>query len=126
MYSYDNFVDDLRDSGASVQIGEERKVIPFSVQRKNIKVNGENVNVYEYDNKALADEDAALIDPDGFGMSRVDETGTGIAAAWSPIGPPHFYKKGKLIVYYVDISHGSDLSTRNLLENILGLQFAGQ
>ena len=90
VYSYDNFVDDLRDSVVLVLIMEEGKVSRFPVKAKNIRVNGENVNVYEFDNKAQADEEAALINPDGFGMSRIDETGTGTASAWSPIGPPSF------------------------------------
>jgi len=125
-YSYDNFVDDLRDSVVSVLIMGEVKVSPFLVKGKNIRVNGENVNVYEFGNKAQADEEAALINPDGCGLSRIDETGTGTAYAWSPIGPSHFYKKGRLIVYYVDVSHGSDPTVRNLFESILGSQFAGQ
>lgn len=124
-YSYDNFIDDLLDSGASVQIRGESKVGLFSVQSKNIKVNGENVHVLEYDNKNLANEEAAFVDPDGYGMEKVIETGETIREGWSLIGQPHFYKKGRLIVFYVDASSGSDPSTRNLLENILGSQFAG-
>ena len=125
-YSYDNFVDDLRDSVVSVLIMGEVKVSPFLVKARNIRVKGENVNIYEFGNKAQADEEAALINPDGFGMSRIDETGTRTASGWSTIGPPHFYKKGRLIVYYVDVSHGSDPTVRNLLESILGSQFAGR
>ena len=51
-------------------------ISPFLANTKNnIKVNGENVNIYEYDNEALTDEDAAHVQPDGSGYSRIDETG---------------------------------------------------
>jgi hypothetical protein len=129
-YSYDDFIDDLRDSGASVEIGEASDhqgiISPFLANTKNdIKVNGENVNIYEYDNEALADEDAAHVHPDGFGYDRIDDTGKGYGVQWSWVGPPHFYKNGRIIVIYVDVSRSSDPTVRNLLENILGSQFAG-
>ena len=126
VYSYDDFVDDLRDSCASVEIGGEVTVGLFSVKGRVVRVNGELTNVLEFDDEALAEEEAAYVDSDGFGMSIIDDTGTGRNVGWSLIGQPHFYKKGRLIVFYVDVSHGSDPSTRNLLENILGSQFAGQ
>jgi len=131
VYSLNNFVDDLLDSGASVQIGESTdhsgKISPFLANTKNnIKVNGENVNIYEYNNEALADEDAARVNLDGSGYHRVDETGEGRSVSWSWVGYPHWYKKDRIIVIYVDVSRGSNLTVRNLLESILGLQFAGK
>ena len=126
VYSYYNFSDDLQDTGATIQIGNKSKVSPFPLQaRNNIEVNGEWLQVFEFDNEALADEGAALIFPDGTGMSVVNEAGETVVSGWMPIGQPHFYKKGRLIVQYVDTSSGSDPSTRNLLESILGSQFAG-
>ena len=130
VYSYDNFIDDLLDSDASVQIGEvsdhQGIISPFLANTKNnIKVNGENVNVYEYDNEALADEDAVHIHPNGSGYTRIDETGEGYNVQWSMVGYPHFYKKGRIIVSYVDVSRGSDPTVNNLLVSILGKQFAG-
>lgn len=44
-YSYDDLIDDLLDSGASVQIGGESKVGFLSVQSKNVMVNGERIHV---------------------------------------------------------------------------------
>lgn len=125
-YSYDDLIDDLLDSGASVQISGESKVGLLSVQAKNLMVNGERIHVLEYDNKNLANEEAAIIDPDGFGMEKAAEEGSSVAMAISWIGPPHFYKKGRLIVLYVDESFGANPSTRGIIENILGMQFAGQ
>jgi len=130
-YSYGNFVDDLRDSVVSVEIGETSDhrglISPFLANTKNnIKINGENVNVYEYDNEALADEDATHIHPDGYGYTRIDETGKGHSVSWSLVGYPHFFNKGRIIVSYVDVSRGSDPTVNNLLVSILGKQFAGQ
>jgi hypothetical protein len=124
-YSYDDFIDDLRDSGASVEIGGEVTVGLFSVKGRVVMVNDELTNVLEFGNEALADEEATWVDPDGNGMEKVTGPRETIQVLWSLIGPQHFYKKGRLIVLYVDISSGSDPSTRNLLESILGSQFAG-
>ena len=37
------------------------------------------------------------------------------------VAAPHFYQTGKLIVLYV----GDDTAVHNVLENVLGSQFAG-
>ena len=124
VYSFDNFIDDLLDAGASVQIRGEINLGFFSIQGRTVMVNGELTNVFEYDNAALADKDVAIVHPDGGGMDAITEEG-GKSVLFSWVGQPHFYNKGRLIVVYVDVSSGSDPSTRNLLENILGSQFAG-
>ena len=124
VYSYDEFIDDLLDSGASIQIGGEVNLGFFSVQGRVARVNDELTNVFEYDNETLAEKDVAIVDPDGGGMHRTtDEGEEAITFSW--VGYPHFYHKGRLIILYVDVSYGSDYSTRNLLENILGPQFVG-
>lgn len=58
-------------------------------------------------------------------MKKPTKEGSSVAMAISWIGPPHFYSKGRLIVVYIDVNHGTDPSTRNTLESILGSQFAG-
>ena len=50
VYSYDSFIDDLLDSGASLQVVEEVEIGFFSVQGRNMLVNGERIHVLEYDN----------------------------------------------------------------------------
>lgn len=77
-----------------------------------IKVNGSEVQAFEYANAAAADADAARISSDGskVGNSAVD---------W--VAAPHFYRAGKLLVVYA----GSDLRVINPLEFVLGRQFAG-
>jgi hypothetical protein len=125
VYSYDNFIDDLLDSGASVQVGKEVEIGFFSVQGRNILVNGERIHVFEYDNAALANEDVAIVYPDGSGMEITITGTTKKATVIDWIGPPHFYSKGRLIVIYIDVNFGDDPSMMNLLEDTLGSQFAG-
>lgn len=123
VYSYDNFIHSLLDSGASVQVGSEVELGFFSVQGRNIFVNGERIHVFEYDSVALADKDVALVTPDGGMITTTGTITKEVLFSW--IGTPHYYHKGRLIVVYVDVSSGTDLSTRNLIEHILGSQFAG-
>jgi mono/diheme cytochrome c family protein len=110
--SYDSFIDSLLDSGASVQMMGGVNQPFFSGQGRIITVNGEDVQVFEYANEALADEDVTLVSPDGhsIGNAMVD---------W--IGSPHFYRNSRLVVIYI----GDNPSMGNLLENMLGSQFAG-
>ena len=78
-----------------------------------IKVSGEDVQVFQYINAAAADAEAALVSPDGsaVGTSKLH---------W--VGPPHFYKQGKLLVLYV----GDNAKVLKALETALGRPFAGQ
>ncbi len=78
-----------------------------------IKVRGEDVQVFQYFNAAAADAQGALVSRDG------DAVGT-TKIHW--IGPPHFYKKGKLLVLYV----GDNDKVLKALEAVLGQQFAGR
>ena len=78
-----------------------------------IKVGGEDVQVFQYSRAAVADAQAAVISPDGSGVgtSKIN---------W--IGPPHFYKKAKLIVLYT----GNSDKVLKALVAVLGPQFAGK
>lgn len=78
-----------------------------------IKVSGEDVQVFQYSHAAAVDAQAALVSPDGsaVGSSKLH---------W--VGPPHFYKKGKLLVLYV----GDNDKVLKVLEAVLGQQFAGK
>ena len=85
----------------------------FSVEGRIIKVNGEDIQVFEYANIADADADSSLVSPDG------SSVGTNMIT-W--ISAPHFFKKEKLIVIYI----GENNNIMNGLEKALGKQFAGQ
>ena len=104
--------DSLASFGATA--GQEGQIDQpfFSVPGQVITVNGESVQVFEYADAAQADDEASQVAPDG---SSIGTT----MATW--IGPPHFYRADRLIVLYV----GDDQSIMELLETVLGSQFAG-
>lgn len=95
----------------------------FSVDARDVTVNGSNIQVWEYEDAAAADTEAALISPDGSSIKipiNNDEQIFKICSyAW--IAPPHFYKASNLIVLYV----GDNQAVIDALETILGPQFAG-
>lgn len=109
---YASLVANLRAAGASVKPGEEVDQPFFSVAGKMIEVDGEDVQVFQYADAAIADAQAAQVSPSGTTVGRTK-------IQW--IGPPHFFKKGRLIVLYV----GDNGKVLKALESILGPQFAG-
>jgi hypothetical protein len=110
---YASLIVNLQDAGATIE--QQGEVIQpfFSVSGQSIKVNGEDIQVFEYQSDAGAESEAALVSPDGSSI------GTSIPF-W--IGPPHFYKSGKIIVLYI----GENKAVTDLLQELLGSQFAGQ
>ena len=78
-----------------------------------IKVHGEDVQVFQYADAAAADAEAAPISRNGMAVGTRK-------IFW--VGPPHFFKQGKLLVLYV----GNDDKVLKVLEAVLGRQFAGQ
>ena len=114
---YASLIDNLRKAGAVVEpVGEESPDL-LSAKRRVINVNDSNVQVWEYDDAAAADAEAALISPDGYSLRTATKD---TLVEW--IAPPHFYKAGKLIVLYV----GESEAVTVVLERVLGPQFAGQ
>jgi hypothetical protein len=110
---YASLVDNLRAAGATVEPTGEIIQDFFSVKGQAINVNGEDVQVFEYRDNAAAEMEAQLISPDGSSI------GTSMPF-W--VAPPHFYKGGKIIVLYV----GENVAVIDLLESVLGAQFAGR
>jgi len=109
---YASLADDLRAAGATVEPAGEVSQDFFSVKGQVIKVNGADVQVFEYESEAAAQEEADLVSPTG---SPIGTT----MVSW--VETPHFYGAGRLIVLYVG---GNDAVTA-LLEDALGSQFAG-
>jgi hypothetical protein len=104
----------LRQQGASVTPGQmlSRESTPyFEVPAQVVQVNTGTINVFEYGDATAARLDAARVSPDG---SFVGNT----SILW--IGPPHFYRNGRLIVIYV----GRSLEVLQPLEAVLGPPFA--
>ncbi len=110
---YTSLVDNLRATGASVNpVGEVQQPF-FSVKGLVIKVNDNDVQVFEYSDATAAENEAKSISPDG------SSVGTSMPF-W--VAPPHFYKVEKLIILYV----GENEDTIGILESVLGPQFAGR
>jgi hypothetical protein len=112
----------LRDSGASiVEEGEASWSFFYDVEGRRVAVNGTAIEVYEYANAEAMEAEASCVSPDGFGIEKDWGDGTGSVKQVSWINPPHFYKAGRIIVFY----SGDNDSIISLLENALGKQFAG-
>jgi hypothetical protein len=103
----------LKAAGAEVEMGEALSQPFLDVEDQIIRVNGVDVQVFEFPNPAEAENAATQISPDG------GSTGTTMIT-W--IEPPHFYQSEQLIVLYV----GQNPEIQSLLEALLGLQFAGR
>jgi hypothetical protein len=112
--STDALIAALRTRGATVSRGEvlPQSSNPFlSANAQLLVVNGANVSVFEYPSVAAAASDAAKVSPDRCSV------GTTIIT-W--VGPPHFYKSGRLIVLYAGTSDAVVMP----LESVLGPPFA--
>jgi hypothetical protein len=103
----------LQAAGATVEVGDPITQVFFGPEGNILKVNGADVQVFEYESAEAMENEAAQVAPDGgsIGTSMV---------TW--MDTPHFYKAGRIIVLYV----GSDETILGLLEKVLGPQFAGR
>ncbi|OPF51320.1 hypothetical protein BH721_02540 [Clostridium baratii] len=73
-------------------------------------------DVYLYENNKSMENDSKNLSKDG---SKYENGKTSVVVDWSK--PPHFYKKGNIIVQYI----GEDEKIISDLQSILGEQFAG-
>jgi len=90
----------------------------FSGTGRRIEVNSENISVLEYEDEVTAQTEAKFISPDG--CAYTPENGNVIInISW--IAPPHFFLSGKIIVLYI----GENQTIIDLLESVMGTQFAG-
>lgn len=105
----------LRAEGARVEEGAEVEQRFFSVKGQIVKLNGADVQVFEYVDDRAAAAEAKKVAPDA---SQVGDLSVG----WAAAAPPHFYTKGRVIVLYT----GSDSVVTDPLERTLGPQFAGR
>jgi len=109
---YVSLIDNLRVNATVNPEGEIEQPF-FSVTGFSIQVNGASVQVFEYNSAEDAEADASLVSSDGSSI------GTSMPF-W--VDDPHFYYKEKIIVLYV----GDDPAIEELLESVLGSQFAGR
>lgn len=110
---YDGLAAALRAKGARVETGGPVEQPFFSVRGRFLRVNGEDVQVFVYADEAAAGKDAALVSADGSTIGTAKPF-------WA--GPPHFYRRDRVIVLYV----GDAAPVRAALESVLGPQFAGR
>lgn len=103
----------LQAAGATVEVGDSITQAFFTPEGQVIKVNGADVQVFEYESPNAKENEASQVAPDGGSIGTTMVT-------W--VDAPHFYKAGRIIVLYV----GSDQTILSLLENVLGPQFAGR
>lgn len=108
----DSLMETLRVAGASVEPGDKVEQPFFSVTGQLIKVNGADVQVFVYDTAEAMETEASQVAEDGSSI------GTNMLM-WMDV--PHFYKSGRLLALYV----GQDQTVIDLLEGVLGPQFAG-
>ena len=103
----------LEGSGATVELREPVSQVFFSAEGNMLKVNGADVQVFEYESAEEMENQASQVSPDGgsIGTSMV---------TWVDV--PHFYKANRIIVLYL----GNDAAMLDLLDNVLGPQFAGR
>jgi hypothetical protein len=106
-------VDALRAAGATVEPSEPVTQAFFTPEGNIIKVNGADVQVFEYESAEAMENEASQVAPDGGSIGTTMVT-------W--VDTPHFYKAGRIIALYV----GSDQAVLDLLEQVLGPQFAGR
>jgi hypothetical protein len=108
-----SFLAALEAAGATIETGEPISQAFFTPEGSIIKVNGMDVQVFEYESAEAMENEASQVAPDGGSIGTTMVT-------W--MDTPHFYKAGRIIVLYV----GSDETVLELLENVLGPQFAGR
>jgi hypothetical protein len=103
----------LESAGAKMETGDSITQEFFTPEGQTLKVNGADLQVFEYENAEAMEKEASQVVPDGgsIGTSMV---------TW--IDTPHFYKTGRIIVLYL----GNDQTVLDLLNKVMGPQFAGQ
>lgn len=110
---YVSLIDALRAAGATVEPGDTVEQAFLSVTGQIIKVNGADVQVFEYQSVEVMEAEAAQISPDGGSTATT-------MIAW--MATPHFFKTGRVLVLYV----GDDVAVLDFLKGALGEQFAGR
>ncbi len=107
-----SLVDCLRQQGLRVQpVGQVSQPF-FGVPGQVIRVDDGEVQVFVYASEEAAQQDAAKVSPDG---GTIDTT----MVTW--VAPPHFYRRGNLLVIYL----GGEPTIQKALADALGPQFAG-
>lgn len=111
----DRLVGELRQQGVNVS---SRGTEPhesfsfFSVQAKQLTINGDDVHVFEYATEMIATSEASTVAAAGTPIGTTQVT-------W--ISPPRFYKRDRFILLYV----GTTIEVVRALDAVFGEPFAG-
>ena len=123
MYDYRSLIADLASAGATVEeLDPSVSPVGFSVGKgPRVAVNGETIQVYEFPDEHAADTEAGYVSPDGYNVTVPLGGDRNVSTHSDWLAPPHYYKKGRVIVRYV----GDSMAVLEALEAVLGPQFAG-
>lgn len=108
----DGLTEMLQASGADVTLVGPAPDSFLTGEGTTLQVNGQEIQVYEYEDANQAEDDSSQISSDG---TQIGDN----PVRWA--GTPHFYRSGKIIVQYI----GDDATVLQLLDDVLGPQFAG-
>lgn len=108
-----SFLAALQVANAKAEIGDSVTQDFFRPEGRIITVNGQDIQVFEYESAEAMENEASQVAPDG------GSVGTSMMM-W--MDAPHFYKAGRILVLYI----GSDDQTLTLLQSVMGAQFAGR
>lgn len=108
---YSSLVARLREGGLRVEPAGEIQQSFFTPRARVIRINDEEAQVYEYAGEQSAASEASRVSPNG--------SIGGSMPMW--IAPPHFFRKGRVIVLYL----GSDSDTLGKVREVLGPELAG-
>ena len=95
----------LRTAGATVDLGDAVTNELVSVPGQILRINGEELQIFSYESAEVLEAQATQLTDDQ-----------------DPEDEPEFYKLGTMLVRYA----GRDPGVRDLLEDVLGAQAAGQ
>jgi hypothetical protein len=107
-----SFILSLQAAGAAVESDGALSHEFLSVEGLLLKVNGEDLQVFEYADADAAQADAARISADGFSVGNS-------MISW--VDTPHFFRAGRVMAVYI----GENQEMIASLEATLGKPFAG-
>jgi hypothetical protein len=114
---YASLAEALRTAGSTVREMRQTTHWFFSVPRRIIKVEGEDVYTFEFPTKAALEKVRSSIGRDGY---SIPIRSGGIAMVeW--VASPHWYSAGRLVMLYL----GKKKVTLHALTRLLGPTFAG-
>ncbi len=114
--AYEAFVEELRSRGAIVEESGALNQPFIPVAGRTLVIEGESVQVYEFEDASVAATFSKGISGDGSKFRSGDDA---TIVDW--IAPPHIHRSGPLLVIYI-----GSAPVQTILEVVLGAQIAGR